>query len=62
MNPEMIRISEAQARLGLKTQTFRRLRLRLDFPTHGYLLNWTALVAVLNQTTKKERDNDVIPT
>jgi hypothetical protein len=57
--PEMIRISEAQARLGLKAQTFRRLRRRLDFPTHGYLLNWTALCAVLNKTTKKGKPHDV---
>ena len=53
---EMIRISEAQRRLGLSKNTWLRRRKALGIRSYGYSVNWIEVLrAFTNQPTNERK-------
>ena len=56
---EMIRISEAQRRLGLSKNTWLRRRKALGIRSYGYSVNWIdVLRAFTNKPNNEERKSE----
>ena len=56
---EMVRISEAQRRLGLSKNTWLRRRKALGIRRYGYDVNWIdVLRAFTNEPNKEERKSE----